>query len=363
MQILASGDRVGAYTLDRRIAVGGMGELWAAHDETDHEVALKVLLPHIARDPMYRDMFIDECRIAERLVHPNIIHSYGSREEAGILLQVTELVTGCDLRALLAETKRADQVVPIPLAIRIGHGIASGLAHAHDVADEKGRPLDLVHRDITPANILLDVSGRVLLIDFGIAKARDRLSRTATGVIKGKLGYLAPEQLLGQPLTPAVDAFGLGIVLWEMFALRRLFTGGSELEVATLVHAQPAPSLASIRDDVPDAISDLVDGLLERDPEDRPNFLPAIAAELAELLRQFPDETSSPSALGTFVAGYTKRPAKTAQMPVPDLRAAPAPDLADTLRDPVEHPTIPVAAGTERDDTVPIPVPPKRTKA
>lgn len=355
MPLLSPGDRLGGFLLRRRLSVGGMGELWVAASPDSSDVVVKVQLPELSDSHEHRAMFLDECDIAARLEHPNIVKSYGGYHGGNQLFQVIEFIDGIDLQRLLSETKHAHQTLAIPLILRVGHEVAMGLSYAHELRDTQDRPLGLVHRDISPANILLSGDGRVLVIDFGIAKARQRLSRTATGVIKGKLGYLAPELLAGRDVTPSVDIFGLGIVLWEMAALRRLFSGSSDLEIATAVQAGGIPDLESMREDAPDELCDLVRWMLEADPVARPESMGRVRDALAGMLKSWPEHATDARAIAAAVTAFSAKPSMTAQLPVPDLGAI---DLADTLVDPAEHePTErhgPKPADGDQDATVPL---------
>src|SRR5262245_27178012 len=196
---LASGKQLGPFTLDRRLALGGMAEIWLAVQNTERgarPTALKILLTPYARDPTFRGMFADEVRIASRLTHENIVEVYGSFEVEGHLFQAMEIVDGKDLRRVLSTLARAGESFPVALALLVGREVARALAYAHSKRGEDGKPLEIVHRDVSPHNVMLTRNGMVKVLDFGIASAAERLTRTRTGVIKGKISYMAPEQAM-----------------------------------------------------------------------------------------------------------------------------------------------------------------------
>lgn len=356
---LRPGLAFGEYTLAGRLGVGGMGELWLATDRVGQHVAVKVLYEAMAKDSIYRDMFHDEAQIASQLDHPNIVRllaSGDSGDEAEIPYQVYEFLEGCDLGKLLGPLRRSRGQLPIALIAWIGAEVAGALAYAHEALDAGGKSLDLVHRDISPANIFLTVDGRVVVIDFGIARARERLTRTQTGIIKGKIGYMAPEQLRGEPAKPPVDIFSLGVVLWEMLALRRLFVGTSDLDVLNSVFAGDVPPIEDLREDVPMPLADLVHAMLGTEATDRPRTMREVEAGL----RAFTNADAR-EILAGFISTTMPGPTKTAQLEPVDVRAATAPDPGadDTIADRFDFSSEPTTLANE-DPTTRITTPPTR---
>ena len=282
---LRSGDRLGRFLLGKRLAMGGMAEIWTARPiNASERVALKVLLPHLTGDKEFRAMFVDEVNIARRLRHENIVRVHGGMMESGYFFLVMDLVDGLDLRRVLNRLARLRQWVPTPVALSIGHGIARGLAYAHLRKDERGRALDIVHRDISPHNVMLNSDGGVQLLDFGIARARERHARTRPGVVKGKTGYMAPEQAIGSELDQRVDIFATGVVLWEMLAMRRLFSASNDVETMDRVIQARVPPLLEINETVPQEAAELIHRMLARSPRDRPPSMRAVEAGLNRAL-------------------------------------------------------------------------------
>ena len=207
--------------------MGGMGEVFVARQTGiagfDRLVILKNLLPDLAKQEELVNQFLDEARVAATLNHPNIVSILEVGEWEGVYYLAMEYIQGADLVALQIEAYKKKKPIPIAVAAQIVHDAAQGLDHAHHATNMSGEPLNIVHRDISPHNIMIRTDGVGKVVDFGIAKASGRLTRTATGMIKGKLHYMSPEQIQGHNITGATDQFALGVVLWEMVARRRLF--------------------------------------------------------------------------------------------------------------------------------------------
>src|SRR5580658_10408740 len=227
--------RLGPYELLQRIATGGMAEVYLARRGGPHGfqkiVAVKRILPQLARDPDFTAMFVDEARVCARLGHPNIVQVFDFGEHAGDLYMAMEYVDGTTGARLIRAAAAADEELPLDVSLHIALSILRGLEYAHAARDEEGLPLALVHRDVSPGNVLIDRSGAVKLTDFGIARATEVEPRTEAGQLKGKLGYMSPEQVVGRDLDSRSDIFTVGIVLAEMLILRPLFSGGKELDV------------------------------------------------------------------------------------------------------------------------------------
>jgi len=234
----------GKYQLLERLAVGGMAEVFrgkavgAAGFEKD--LAIKRILPQFSEDEDFVRMFIDEARLAAQLQHGNIVQIFDFDEAEGSYYIAMELVEGCDLRKLNGALGRQSRRLPVGVALYIAVETLKGLQYAHG-KKVAGRPLGLVHRDVSPHNILLSRSGEVKLSDFGIAKAHARATATRSGIVKGKLGYMAPEQIAGQPIDARTDLFAVGVVLYEMLTGERLFQGDSEVETMALVQRCQIP--------------------------------------------------------------------------------------------------------------------------
>lgn len=295
-----------AYVLGKRIARGGMAEIFlgkaVGEDEFQRICAIKRILPHYAQDKEFVEMFRDEAHICKRLQHNNIVQVYDFTEVDGSYALVMEHVDGADLRTLLSacETNRAR--LTVPMACYIVACAARGLHYAHTKIDEiTGQALGIIHRDVSPQNILLSYEGEIKITDFGIASAEHKMNETRPGVVKGKYSYMSPEQVMAKAIDQRTDIFALAIVLWESLAMKRLFTGATEVETIRKVQSCDIPwKLTDLNPEVDADLMNIVHKGLQRDPKKR--FATAQAFE-KELLRyqatKFPDFT--PGDLGTFL--------------------------------------------------------------
>jgi len=272
----------GRYWLIDRIAIGGMAEVFVAvrRDEPNaRPLALKRILPTLVEDAELVTMFLDEARLVAQLDHPGIVPILELGKVGESYFIAMEHVAGRDLRALSARLRARGERLPIPLVAYVGWRVADALDHAHRKRAADGSPLRVVHRDVSPANVLLGFDGSVKVIDFGIAEASIRVRRRA-GVLRGKFAYMSPEMVRGLPVDPRSDVFALGIVLHELLTGERLFSAPSELEVMEKVRAVAVPSPSARNPAVAEALSGVVLRALARMPEDR--F--ASAAELRDAL-------------------------------------------------------------------------------
>jgi serine/threonine-protein kinase len=265
--------RFGQYTLTARLGRGGMADVYRARREGaagfERTVVVKKILSSHNEDPQFVDMFINEAKIAARLTHPNIVQVYELGEQDGEFYIVMEYVKGKDLLRLLrtlAQNKPESPGVPPLVAAYIARETARGLGHAHEHTDENGAAKPIVHRDVSPQNIMLSYDGQVKLVDFGIAKALDTMKEeTRTGALKGKFAYMAPEQIGGHSPGPPSDIFAAGVVLHEMLTGRRLFKGASDYETLEKVQNMPVPAPSSVSPAVSPELDAIVLQSLERD--------------------------------------------------------------------------------------------------
>lgn len=276
------------YEPTRRIAVGGMAEVWRANaifdDGGEHPVAIKRVIPSIA-DPLFRTMFLDEARLGMLLRHPNIVRVYDARDIDGTYIMVMELVDGESLRSLTRAAHGEKRSMGLPLAVYIVQEVAKALAYAHRARDASGRGLAIVHRDVSPQNVLLDANGAVKLTDFGLADATVHEHVRDEDMIGGKLGYLPPEVIRRESSDHRADLFALGVVFWEMLAGRSLFVGGSDRETIRAISKCEAPALAgSIRGG--EAADAIVRKLITKDPDDRLNDAALLASQLRQLIER-----------------------------------------------------------------------------
>jgi serine/threonine protein kinase len=348
VQVLSGGDRLGPFVLERRIAVGGMAEVWSATRE-EKRYALKILRDDLARDPQLRTMFTDEVRIAGRLRHPNIVRVEGVWEHQDTLFTAMELLDGKDLRRILAGAVKASAKMPIPLCVVVAREAARALGYAHLARSAEGEPLEIVHRDVSPDNVMVTRSGQVKVLDFGIARAKERLTKTAAGVIKGKISYMAPEQALAAPVSARTDVYALGIVLWEMLAMRRLFHG-TDSEVFAQVLEARVPSIQAIRPELPPSLADLVHAMTALRPEQRPESMRAVEDTLSRILfAAFPEKECSAETLAGWAAPYFgKREDRTPAMGIEE--EAPKTDPDPPRTEPTSPDAEPRPAAAVRSD-------------
>jgi serine/threonine-protein kinase len=297
--------RLGRYELIARLAVGGMAEVYLArHGELSGFktlVVVKKVLPHLAENPEFISMFLDEARIASLLDHPNVVRIVEvGRAESDYFLAM-ELVQGKPLSSLIRRAHERQEPIEPKLAALIMAQAAAGLHHAHGVSDAEGHPLGLVHRDVSPKNILVSFEGGVKVIDFGIARAMGRISHTNTGGMKGTAGYMAPEQAKSEPIDRRADVFACGVVLWETLTNRRLFRKDNDLATmrALIYDAVPRPSTLA---KVPAALEQITMKALSRDPEMRYQT----ALEMALALERYIGQAggASTSHLGSLMREY-----------------------------------------------------------
>ena len=223
---------IGRYAIHEEIASGGMatvhfGRLVSAGGFS-RTVAIKRLHAHLARDPEFVKMFLDEARIAARIRHPNVVPVLDVVNTEGEIFLVMEYVAGESLALLARAVRDRGERIPFPIAAALVVGVLRGLHAAHEATDERGQPLCIVHRDVSPQNILVGRDGSAHLLDFGVAKAEGQLQTTREGRIKGKVGYMPPEQARGSEVTRAVDIYAAGVVLWELLTGERLFAGDND---------------------------------------------------------------------------------------------------------------------------------------
>jgi eukaryotic-like serine/threonine-protein kinase len=315
---------LGPYRLLRRLAVGGMGEVYLARrlapGPGEELVVVKTLLPGLKREPEFVAMFYDEARIASALHHPNIARIDDVGEDHGEHYIAMEYVRGCSLRDLLERAAAQGLGLPPALTCRVVAEAAAALDFAHQAKTAAGEPLDLIHRDVSPQNVLLGFDGAVKLIDFGVAKATNKLVRTAVGTIKGKYAYMSPEQAYGEPLDGRSDVFGLGILFWEALTGERLFKRNTETETLKAVVGAPLQPPSARAPAVPRALDVVVMRALMRDRDDRYSTAGELKRAIeAFLVRQrWP---AGPEELAAFLAkvfpGGAEAGASTGDEPTP----------------------------------------------
>ena len=280
----------GRYQLVERLAVGGMAELFVATSPGEHgfqkRVVIKRLLPHLVDDETYNAMFIDEAKLTARLVHPKIAQTFelGKVDEA--LYIAMEHIDGIDVLALLREFAAKRRRVDHQLAAWIAHEVLDALDYAHNVVGEDGRAMGIVHRDISPSNVLLSIRGDIKLVDFGIARAvdSDRAHKSKSGTLKGKYGYMSPEQVIEQGLDARSDLFSVGVVLAELLTGRRLFAAANELDVLLMVRDAKLTRFDKYGADIEPNLSEIVRKALRKSTEERWQSAAAFRDAIAEWL-------------------------------------------------------------------------------
>ncbi|CAN5803017.1 hypothetical protein BH09MYX1_BH09MYX1_60990 [soil metagenome] len=260
---------LGRYTLLKKLGSGGMATVYLARMQglvgTTRDVAIKRIHDHLASDVDHLAMFQDEARIAMRLQHPNIVQTFDVVSDEHGLYLVMDYVAGASLSAVMR--RLAGRPMPLPIASALTSGFLGGLHAAHESVDQHGSPLGVIHRDVSPQNVLVGSDGAARILDFGIAKAAGRLRVTVDGAIRGKLSYMAPEQLLGGELGRATDIFAAGVILWELLVGKPLFANGADLP--SRLAGLPIPSPSKLRPELPRALEALVLRALSADPRDR----------------------------------------------------------------------------------------------
>jgi eukaryotic-like serine/threonine-protein kinase len=284
------GRQVGRYSVVRHLASGGMAELYIAKQEAmggfEKPVVLKVLQPRYAENPRVVTMFLDEARLAAKLNHPSIVHVYDVAEEdpsrGGMKYIAMEYIHGETVADIVKRGLGADNYLPLEHAIHVVRQTAAGLGYAHDRREEDGHVLRIVHRDVSPTNILVSYEGQTKIVDFGIARAQDEL-REESGIRPGKASYMSPEQVRGQGADYRSDIFSLGIILYELTLCQRLYRGTPEVVMRRIVDEKVPPPTA-IRRDYPPPLELIVMRALEKRPEDRYQSAAAMHHDLEEFL-------------------------------------------------------------------------------
>ncbi len=279
--------KFGDYYLFERVAVGGMAEVFKGVsygvEGFERLFAVKRVLPSISEDQEFIEMFIDEAKIAVQLTHANIgqIFELGNAENSYFIAM--EFVQGKDLRAIFDRSRSKRSVLDIPMCCHVVKEVCEALEYAHGKRNEKQEPLGLIHRDVSPQNILVSYDGEVKLIDFGIAKAAGKASKTQSGILKGKFGYMSPEQVRGKPIDRRSDLFSLAVVLFELLTLERCFQGESDFSTLEKVRNVDIRRPSALNRDIPPELERIVLKGLARNPEERYQT----AAEFQDALQKF----------------------------------------------------------------------------
>jgi len=267
------GTRFGKYSLLNRIAVGGMAEVFLARQEGlegfEKTICIKRIRPHLSSQPNFVRMFLNEAKLAAQLNHPNIVQIYDLGRVNDSYFIAMEYISGRDMSRIIPKAEKAGIPFPMIYALRIASNVCEGLYFAHTKTDAYGNPLNIVHRDITPENILVSFSGTVKIVDFGIAKANTQLEQTRAGEIKGKLSYMSPEQCMGHPLDARSDIFSFGSVIYEWVTGYKLFTGENEMAILKSIIDGKIYPPSYFKEDVPEAVERILMKALDKNKEKR----------------------------------------------------------------------------------------------
>jgi hypothetical protein len=335
----------GRYELLKRLAGGGMGEVYLARQRGSAGfqklLVIKTLLPHLCENEELIVMFKDEARVTAQLIHPNICQIVGFEQVDGIYYMAMEYLRGEDLRRLWKACEQNGTPLPVPLICRVISDAAAGLDFAHSLRDSAGQPYNIVHRDISPQNILVTFEGGVKVIDFGVAKASGRAQHTRTGALKGKYSYMSPEQVAGDAVDNRSDIFALGIVLHELLTGHRLFKADSDVQTLSRVRDCVVRPPSSLNPQLPAGLDAIVLKALAKNPRHRFRTAQELRLALEDWLTQ--DRMSASSAhLAEFLkVVYAERLSKEARWgPLlgEDGFTGPAPGASITFASSKTHP-------------------------
>src|SRR5450432_2823528 len=280
------GQQVGRYAVIRHLASGGMAELYIARQQAvggfEKPVVLKILQPRYAQNPRVLAMFLDEARLAAKLNHAAIVHVYDVVDEGGVKYIAMEYIHGETVADIVKRGLAVDRYLPMEHAIHIVSQAAAGLAYAHDRRETGSRVIRIVHRDVSPTNILVSYEGQTKIVDFGIARVQDEL-REESGIRPGKASYMSPEQVRGEGVDYRSDIFSLGIILYELALGQRLFRGPADAVMKRIVEEKVAPPTA-VRRDFPPALELIIMRALEKRPADRYQSAEEMRVDLEEFL-------------------------------------------------------------------------------
>ncbi|MDP3217343.1 MAG: serine/threonine-protein kinase, partial [Deltaproteobacteria bacterium] len=366
--VMSAGTRLGRYEIVSDLGAGGMATVYLGRALSvagfQRLVAIKLLHPHLLRDETFVQMFLDEGRLAARIHHPNVVGTLDLERSPEGLYIVSEYIEGDQLLGLYKAARATEQRIPRPIALRIALDVLAGLQAAHDLTDDLGTALRIVHRDVSPHNILVGSDGITRLTDFGIAKAEERIADTRDGIVKGKLSYMAPEQPNDSPIDRRADLFSLGTVLWECLTGRRLFPGKTDAEVLQALLNRPIARLRAVDPELPEALDGVLARALDRDPARRwqsaREFSDALegavgASEIASY-RVVADHVKQVAA-PKIIAEHERRRATTRDLPVyrpsvESLRAISAIPSPGRASSPPEPPTpLPSVASADEAPT------------
>lgn len=305
--------RIGRYEVVQRLGHGGMATVYLGRATGsagfERVVAVKVIHPHLAAEPEFVEMFLDEARIAAKIHSPHVAGILDLGEDAGFYYMVMEYIDGETLSALLRQLRPRDERLPLAVALQILADACEGLVAVHNLRDPDGRPYGLVHRDMSPQNLIINFDGWTKIVDFGLVKATG-VRNSHTGHLRGKLAYMAPEQARGRAVSASTDLFALGVIFWELLTGKRLFAGEGDAETLDNVIRCEVPPLRELRPDLPPAVEGLLRRALAREPEDRYQSAEEMLTDIRALLRECGDTSEPRRALGAIMQHHFAEQAK-----------------------------------------------------
>jgi serine/threonine protein kinase len=322
----------GKYFLLDKLATGGMAEVFKAKTYGvrgfERLLVIKRILPHLTKDREFVEMFIDEAKIAVELTHANIVQVFDLGKISKNYFIAMEYVNGKDLRAILKKCQALSRKLDISFAAFIAMEVLKGLSYAHNKKDpQTGEPFNVIHRDISPQNVMVSYDGAVKIVDFGIAKAEKRLNETQVGVLKGKFGYMSPEQAMGMEIDCRTDIFSTGIILFEMITGRRLFLGENDLETLELIRNAEVPRPSKYNSDVPVELEEIIFRALNRDPEERYAAAKDMQVDLTKFLYSYKSDFTA-SELSSFLQDVFRQEMQEETLKLQEAMALePAPGL------------------------------------
>jgi serine/threonine protein kinase len=279
------------YRVVEKLESGGMAEVFRAESEGLHgfrkQVAIKRVLPHLSSKKKFISMFLDEARLSAQLSHSNCVQVFDIGVGDNAFFIVMEFVDGANLKATVEHLKKRGREFPVEAAVHICFELCKGLAYAHELTDPRGAPLHIVHRDMSPPNVLITKNGEVKIVDFGLAKANSQLEKSEPGIIKGKFSYLSPEAAMGQDVDARTDVFAVGIILWELLTGQRLFLGETDFQTVKKVQAAVVPTASQLNPKVWPDLEAIIERALAREPTQRYQSARAFGTDLSKFLFKY----------------------------------------------------------------------------
>ncbi len=305
------------YRVVEKLESGGMAEVFRAESEGlqgfKKQVAIKRVLPHLSEKKKFISMFLDEARLSAHLSHSNCVQVFDIGVGDNAYFIVMEFVDGANLKSIAESLKKSGHTFPVSAAVYIAIQICNGLSYAHELKDPQGTDLHIVHRDMSPPNVLVTKFGEVKIVDFGLAKANSQLEKSEPGIIKGKFSYLSPEAAMGQDVDPRTDVFAVGIILWELLAGQRLFMGDTDFQTVKKVQQAVIPPISQINENAPPELERILARALARDPDLRYRTARELSRDLTKFMFEFGQPVGNFD-IAQLVAGAMKERSKKAPL-------------------------------------------------